>query len=1214
MRVSVLRWLLPLVVLAGNVAVAAFAVEPPAPDVVPLPVAAAGAPTALATADLDGDGMPDLIVAYAEGATTTLVAYPGNAEAVYPTPGTPRGLRTDPFGPPRVLASVDGRVAALVADDVDRDGVADLIAERALAPAALLVAIGDGTVVEADVLDAGTVAAARTRAAAHAPAHLIPAAAAPPADVPEVFLMAGPDGLTGGFRPSAAVQRMLRRPIAPIAVPPPADAFATLPMRLNRDAVPDLVVLRPGLPAPEAMISRAAATFVVTTTKDENGVCDASCSLREAIIAANATPELDTIEFAIPTSDPGFQPGSGTWLIAPRGSEYPEIVAPLTIDGRTQPGFVDAPVVELSGEALPDESDGLTLEAPNSVVRGLIVSAWPARREAGSSYCGCGIVLDLSSNSIIEGNFVGTDATGLQVKPNGMEGIAIVRGSNNLIGGTTPQARNVVSGNREGFFFDVGIGTFITSAAAGNTIAGNFVGLDRTGFNALPNNIGILLNSADNIIGGTAPGAGNVIAGNMTSQVGINEVSVSADGNQLLRNYIGTDVAGLGRFDDGYFSDTVRSTDADDTVIGSPGNGNLIAGGGAGVRITFNVHRSTGGLMVQGNRIGVDAVGRPLGNGSFGIRLDNVFGATIGGTAAGAANLIANNLGPGVLVNFVPSCSQCTTGTLRANQNRISANQIFANSGLGIDLASSGFGDGVTANDATDADTGANDLLNWPVLTGASSNGSSATVNAEALTQGPASAQPYKLQFFASPTCDSVNGNGEGRFFLGEADRMADGSAVTVNLPVPIPDGYVVTATATDSLGNTSEFSNCVTANGGPAPVVSPTPTPLATATILKTPGPGATPTVAPTNIAGIEICDNCRDDDGDTLVDRDDPDCARPYANGLGRAAATRARGKTTAKCQGVIAKGGMALVAKERKILQKCIQQMLVCVELKPGDQGCLTKARAGCLKLPTTIATLESKLQSKVEKSCDEPPMLAADLLGAAGLGYGAEYSTCRAYLATVRGAFGVARCVRARHKCQAEQMVALENPRARELLQAAGVSMFGIGCIPNPGADGAGQGLADPARAKVLVKCAAGIQKAAAKFSATRLGGLQKCAAAVTKCIQQKPGDARCLAGVRGKCSALAAKTGNGPKGAGGKARAAIAKACRGADTELLATAGLGFQTPALATYCAAIGVSPLATADDAGECLLRHHACRVGQLLDAETPRAREFLDFGGIAP
>ena len=76
-------------------------------------------------------------------------------------------------------------------------------------------------------------------------------------------------------------------------------------------------------------------------------------------LAANATPDLDTIAFAIPSSDPGFQSGTGTWLIAPTSDEMPVITGPVTIDGRTQPGFVDRPVIELSGENLSEDRVGL---------------------------------------------------------------------------------------------------------------------------------------------------------------------------------------------------------------------------------------------------------------------------------------------------------------------------------------------------------------------------------------------------------------------------------------------------------------------------------------------------------------------------------------------------------------------------------------------------------------------------------------------------------------------------------------------------------------------------------------------------------------------------------------------------------------------------------------------------------------------------------------
>lgn len=1196
-----------------------------APDVVPLAVAApAGTrPTALAAADLDADGVPDLIVAYANGEATTLVAYPGDVEAIYPTPagraGYPMGTSGDaagaftdtPFRAPRVLATVDGRVDALIAVDVDADGVEDVVAERALGGAALLVAIGDGTVVEADALDAGTVATLRARAAALAPRHLAASAPAALDVVPDAFFMEAPDGARLGYRPSGDAKRALRNPAKPLALAPPADATAVVRMRLNADAVADLVVLRPGLPAPEALISRASATFVVTTTKDESGSCDASCSLREAIVAANATPDLDTIAFAIPTSDPGFQPGTGTWLIAPTSDELPVITGPVTIDGRTQPGFVDRPVIELSGENLSEDRVGLIVAGSTSVVRGLIVSAWPAFRENGESFCGCGIDVE-SNNSIIEGNYVGTDATGTQSKPNGQNGIAVITGGSNLIGGTTAQARNLVSGNREGFFFNVAMGTFISSSATNNTFSGNWVGLDATGFNALPNSIGVLINSANNTIGGTVPGSGNVIAGNASDMISIFEAAggVSADGNDVLRNFIGTNVVGTGSFNEG-FGYGVAVTDADNAVIGSPGNGNLIAGNDYGVLVKIDTHRSTSGHLIQGNTIGLDALGRPDANGAPGVKLDNVFNATVGGTANGEPNTIASNSGPGVVVNFLTTCAACTTGTLRSNQNRISANRIHANTGRGIDLGTAAFGDGVTANDGNDADTGANDLLNWPVLTSASSTMSTSTVNGQALTQGPQSGSPYRLQFFASPSCDTVGGNGEGQVFLGEADRNADGNAFSVNLNAPIPSGFVVTATATDALGNTSEFSNCVTASGGPAPVASATATPVPTTTVPKTPAPGATPTVAPTNIPGVEICDNCRDDDGDTIVDRADPDCARPYADGGGARVATTARAKALVKCQTATVKQGASLVAKEQKLLRGCLQKTLACVQAKAADPACLAKTK--CADLDDVFEALEDKFEAKIEKACG-PPVLETDLVNQAGLGYGREASTCQASPIFVFGAddpSGVARCLEGRHRCQAAQLVSQEFPRARALLTLGGANPSLVsGCLLNPGV--AGSGAVDPAQTKTFLKCATGIQKAASKYLKSRLGGFQKCLASVTKCVQLKNGDAACLGGARAKCLGVAAKLGDDPKGAGGKFRAAIAKACVGVDAELLGADGLGQSN--LAAYCAAVGVPALATPADVADCLARHHGCRVGQLLDAEAPRARELLELGGIAP
>src|SRR5262249_31052541 len=144
-------------------------------------------------------------------------------------------------------------------------------------------------------------------------------------------------------------------------------------------------------------------------------------------------------------------------------------------------------------------------------------------------------------------------------------------------------------------------------------------------------------------------------------------------------------------------------------IIGgtAPGAGNLISGNtGTGVRLSGS---GTSGNLVQGNLIGTDVSGNnPLGNGA-GVLIDaQTSGNTIGGTVAGAGNIIANNNGVGVQVGAT------VTDTLAAG-NAILGNSIFANSGLGIDLG----GDGATPNDPQDPDAGPNNLQNFPVITGA---------------------------------------------------------------------------------------------------------------------------------------------------------------------------------------------------------------------------------------------------------------------------------------------------------------------------------------------------------------------------------------------------------------------------------------------------------------------------------------------------------------
>src|SRR5205085_1110190 len=138
----------------------------------------------------------------------------------------------------------------------------------------------------------------------------------------------------------------------------------------------------------------------------------------------------------------------------------------------------------------------------------------------------------------------------------------------------------------------------------------------------------------------------------------------------------------------------------------SAGFRNVIsANGGAGIHFLDTAAHDN---SVQGNFIGVDVNGtKDLGNLGDGIQIKNAAKNTIGGTAAGAGNLIAFNKGSGV--NIFESMAST------AKADSILGNSIFNNAKLGIDLGN----DGVTANDTTDGDTGANLVQNFPVITSA---------------------------------------------------------------------------------------------------------------------------------------------------------------------------------------------------------------------------------------------------------------------------------------------------------------------------------------------------------------------------------------------------------------------------------------------------------------------------------------------------------------
>ncbi len=504
-------------------------------------------------------------------------------------------------------------------------------------------------------------------------------------------------------------------------------------------------------------LTAPASIFVVNSAADSG-----AGSLRQAILDANAHPGADTIVFNIP--------GSGLHTITPSAA-LPTISDPVTINGSTQPGFTGSPIIELNGSQAGTNVDGLRITAGNSVVSGLVINRFSSD----------GVELSNQGGNIVEGCFIGTDATGTVDLGNAFHGLNIAS-SSNTIGGPAAAARNVISGNNN-------TGILITAGPTGNLVQGNFIGTNAAGTGAIGNGTGVLTagqsgNSSSHTIGGTAPGARNIISGNNGPGISIGG---TLTGSVVQGNFIGTDITGSTAVANASDGVLISFGSANNTIGGTtPAARNVISGNGAnGVRSDY--HPNT----VQGNFIGTQADGvSPLGNGSNGVLINFFDSNAIGGSASGAGNTIAFNGGAGVLV----------LGPL----NPVSSNAVFANAGLGIDLA----GDGVTPNDPCDGDSGANNLQNTPVITSASSEGSSTTI------QGTLDSAPnatFTIEFFSNAACDP-SGFGEGETFIGSTTVTTDGScdaSFAVTLPIAVPPGNFITATATDPNGNTSEFAQC---------------------------------------------------------------------------------------------------------------------------------------------------------------------------------------------------------------------------------------------------------------------------------------------------------------------------------------------------------------------------------------------------------------------
>lgn len=333
--------------------------------------------------------------------------------------------------------------------------------------------------------------------------------------------------------------------------------------------------------------------FTVNTTADhDDGVCSTSdCTLREAIIAANMRPspsEPDEIHFNISTGCDGT---TGVCTIR-TNTQLPDIRDAVIIDGYTQPGAsantlaVGSNVrllIELNGENAPRNANGLLISRTDqSIVRGLVINRFK----------GYGIYLryHTSQTNYIRGNFIGSDASGTHALGNERGGIFVLDGSN-IIGGANPGDRNLISGNN---------GEGIEIQGNRTQVLGNYIGTNATGTASLGNQSnGIDLSRANNtIIGGTAPGSGNIVSGNSNRGISIYD----SPGTTIQGNFIGTNSAITTYLGNGYYGVEVISGNV---RIGgtTTGAGNVIAGNGLDGVLLYSSYGTAAGNAVQGNAI-----------------------------------------------------------------------------------------------------------------------------------------------------------------------------------------------------------------------------------------------------------------------------------------------------------------------------------------------------------------------------------------------------------------------------------------------------------------------------------------------------------------------------------------------------------------------------------------------------------------------------------
>jgi hypothetical protein len=457
--------------------------------------------------------------------------------------------------------------------------------------------------------------------------------------------------------------------------------------------------------------------YIVTKTVDDGSIG----TLRFAINAANANPDLNTISFALA--------GAAPFTITP-ATPLPPVTQPVIIDGLTQPGAATfAPVVKISGALTGPGARGLDIQASGVTVRGLGIGGFSAsgiavpsgghngntiednvltgnafgvalvysnsdfvRRNVLSGNNSSGLLMIGGVGNTVSGNRIGTTPDGMSKLANGDNGITMYDGTTNALIDS-----NVISGNNSD-----GIDAQFSGAKVdGLRIVKNIIGLAVDGDTVLSNRTGgvSLVQTEGAVVG--EPGGRNVISGNglfdtgtpapcdiISAGPGVRVTGLSTVMPAIKSNYIGLNQAGTDARPNVFEGVALLSK----ARVGGPGanEGNLIAGNGcaptlsgAGIIIT-----STGaGAIVQGNTIGLSATGVALGNGYSAISGFSTGGGTeIGGFNAGEGNVLTGN-NRGIAIYQNPGQPVPSGFVIQGNQiGTNAAGTMPGNSASGIDI------------------------------------------------------------------------------------------------------------------------------------------------------------------------------------------------------------------------------------------------------------------------------------------------------------------------------------------------------------------------------------------------------------------------------------------------------------------------------------------------------------------------------------------------